>query len=138
MKRVFIFIVTLFVLLLGGCGAQLVQELEPIEQAETIEEISARIDVEAAEFEQQMFGNYVLLDVRSYEEFEEGHIEGATLIPVDEIASRWVEIEEYDKILVYCRSGNRSVTASDILIEAGFDEVYNLLGGIKAWNEYKK
>ncbi|MBT3319065.1 MAG: rhodanese-like domain-containing protein [Clostridia bacterium] len=140
MKKSLIVVIILIALLLIGCSAvnvddteqtqQTAQEPAPAKRAE-------RIDVEPAEFEAQMNGNYVLLDVRSYDEFDEGHIEGATLIPVDELAERWSEIEEYDKILVYCRSGNRSVTASEILLDEGFGEVYNLLGGIGAWSDYK-
>lgn len=141
MKKSLIVAVILVVLMMVGCSAAGVVETEQPQQ--TTQETAVapraqRIDVESKEFEEQMFGNYVLLDVRSYEEFDEGHIEGATLIPVDELADRWVEVEEYDKILVYCRSGNRSVTASEILLDVGFEEVYNLLGGINAWNVYKK
>ncbi len=136
MKKSLIVVMILAALLLVGCSAVNVDDTEQ-PQEEAAAQKAVRIDVESAEFEEQMFGNYVLLDVRSYEEFDEGHIEGATLIPVDELEERWSEIEEYDKILVYCRSGNRSVTASDILLDAGFGEVYNLLGGIGAWSEYK-
>ncbi len=143
MKKSLIVAVILVVLMMVGCSAAGVVETEQPQEEATVQETAPaeraqRIDVESAEFEEQMFGNYVLLDVRSYEEFDEGHIEGATLIPVDELADRWAEIEEYDKILVYCRSGNRSATASDILLDAGFTDVYNLLGGIKAWDVYKK
>ena len=61
------------------------------------------------------------------------------MIPVGELESRLGEISDYkDKpVLVYCRSGNRSVTASNVLIDNGFTEVHNLLGGIGAWNSYK-
>ena len=64
----------------------------------------------------------LLLDVRTQEEYDQDNIEGATLIPVAELEARLKEIEQYkDKpILVYCRSGNRSMTASQILIENGF------------------
>ena len=146
MKKSLIVVMVLVALLLVGCSAVNVDDTEQSKQtaAQSVEvqeetqlERAERIDVTSAEFEAQMNGNYVLLDVRSYDEFDEGHIEGATLIPVDELAERWSEIEEYDKILVYCRSGNRSVAASDILLDAGFQDVYNLLGGIGAWSEYK-
>lgn len=89
------------------------------------------------EFEAQMDGNYVLLDVRTQEEYDAGAIEGATLIPLSELSARVGEIKQYDKVLVYCRSGNRSVAASEILLDAGFAEVHDLQGGIGAWQAYK-
>ncbi len=91
------------------------------------------------EFEAAMEGEYLLLDVRTQGEYDAGHIYDPTLIPVDELGSRISEIEDYkDKpVLVYCRSGNRSTTASNILISNGFTQVHNLLGGIGAWNAYK-
>lgn len=89
------------------------------------------------ELEAQMNGNYVLLDVRTQEEYDEGAIDRATLIPLHELSARIGEIAQYDKVLVYCRSGNRSVAASEILLDAGFAEVYDLQGGIGAWQAYK-
>lgn len=78
--------------------------------------------------------NIVLLDVRTQEEYAEGHIENSLLIPVD-VLEEEAEVKLSDKeapIFVYCRSGNRSVTASKILIDLGYKNVYNL-GGIKDW-----
>ncbi len=70
---------------------------------------------------------HVLLDVRTPAEFAEGHIPGAVNIPVDALQSRDVPV------VVYCRSGNRSATASQILDRAGYETVYDL-GGIIAWS----
>ncbi len=93
--------------------------------------------VNASDFEAAMTGEYILLDVRTLEEYDRGHIEGALLIPHSQLEDRLDELEGYDKILVYCASGNRSVAASQILIEAGFGEVYDLAGGYSAWQSYK-
>jgi rhodanese-related sulfurtransferase len=100
---------------------------------------SIMIDDTPEEFESNMQGDYLLLDVRTQGEFDEGHITDSTLIPVSELERRLDEINEYKNlpVLVYCRSGNRSVTASNILLENGFTNVHNLLGGINAWNNYK-
>lgn len=76
-----------------------------------------------------------LLDVRTADEYHTAHIEDATLIPVAELSNRTEELNKSKKIIVYCRSGKRSVIASGILIEHGFDRVYNVLGGINAWEE---
>lgn len=76
----------------------------------------------------------VLLDVRTKEEYDTGHIKGSILIPVDvleqEAAKKLVDKEAH--IFIYCRSGNRSVTAANILIKQGYKNVYNL-GGINDW-----
>jgi rhodanese-related sulfurtransferase len=76
-----------------------------------------------------------LIDVRSPREFSEGHIEGAKLIPVNELNGRLTEIESLKKkrILVYCHAGSRSASASQILKNNGFTRVSNLKGGITAW-----
>ena len=76
----------------------------------------------------------ILLDVRTKEEYETGHIKDSVLVPVDNLKVE-VEKELKDKealIFVYCRSGNRSVTAANILIELGYKNVFNL-GAIKDW-----
>jgi rhodanese-related sulfurtransferase len=76
-----------------------------------------------------------LIDVRSPQEFSEGHIQGAKLIPVDELNGRLKEIgpPKDKRILVYCHAGNRSASASQILKHNGFTGVSNLKGGITAW-----
>lgn len=76
-----------------------------------------------------------ILDVRTSQEFSQGHIKGAVLIPVSELSDRIQELVPFKNrsILVYCHSGNRSATASRILKKAGFTKISNLQGGIKAW-----
>ena len=76
--------------------------------------------------------DYFLIDVRTPEEFAEGYIETANLIPVNELESRLNEIPKDKIIIVYCRSGNRSRTAAEILINNGFELVYDM-GGIISW-----
>jgi len=77
---------------------------------------------------------YILVDVRTQEEYDELHIQGAALIPVDELAER-AETELPDKdalILLYCRSGARSKTAAETLVELGYTDVHDI-GGITTW-----
>ena len=77
---------------------------------------------------------FVIIDARTQAEFDEGHIEGAILIPEYEITDR-AEEEIPDKdtlILVYCRSGRRSKIAADALIELGYTNVKEF-GGIIDW-----
>lgn len=76
----------------------------------------------------------VILDVRTQEEYDQSHIPGATMIPHTEIEAR-AEAELPDKnqvILVYCRSGNRSKQASEVLAELGYTNVREF-GGIIDW-----
>jgi len=75
--------------------------------------------------------NVTLLDVRTIEEYKEGHLRDATLIPVQALEENigMLKQDKNKKIIVYCRSGNRSVTASRILEANGFTPV-NVKGGI--------
>lgn len=76
----------------------------------------------------------IVLDVRTKDEYDQGHIEGAVLLPVDEISAKAEEVlkDKKEKILVYCRSGNRSATAAKTLIEMGYENVLDF-GGIIDW-----
>ena len=78
---------------------------------------------------------YYFLDVRTAEEHKIKSIPDTDCIPVQEIEKRIVELDKYrdKKIIVYCRSGNRSGTATKILNENGF-KAYNMLGGMNEWN----
>ena len=77
--------------------------------------------------------NYIILDVRTKEEFNDKHIENAILIPYDEIEDRTDELPDKNQlILVYCRSGNRSKTAAKTLAELGYTNVKEF-GGINNW-----
>ena len=77
---------------------------------------------------------YILLDTRTQEEYDQNHIPGALLIPHTEIAQRAdEELPDKDQvILVYCRSGNRSKQASEVLAELGYTHVKEF-GGINTW-----
>ncbi len=80
----------------------------------------------------------IVLDVRTAEEYTGplGHIEGARLIPVQELSLRLADLLDVgdSRIHVVCRSGNRSARATKILREAGFDAV-NVEGGMRAWRQ---
>lgn len=76
---------------------------------------------------------HILIDVRTPAEYAGGHIPNAINIPVDSLQSQLSEIPQGQPVVVYCRSGNRSATASQILAEAGYSEIYDM-GGIIAWS----
>ena len=77
----------------------------------------------------------IILDVREQHEYDSGHIKGAVLLPVGSITEQTAAavIPKKDSVvLVYCRSGNRSKTASQALADLGYTEVYEF-GGISSW-----
>ena len=77
---------------------------------------------------------YIILDTRTQEEYDEGHIPGAIVIPYDEITER-AEEELPDKdqlLLVYCRSGRRSKLAAEALVKLGYTNIKEF-GGIIDW-----
>ena len=75
-----------------------------------------------------------LIDVRESYEFDFCNIEGH-LIPLGEIKYRSDEINKNEKVIVQCRSGQRSATAIAILEQKGFTNLFNLTGGILAWSD---
>lgn len=75
-----------------------------------------------------------IVDVRQPKEYEVGHIPGARLIPLTDLGDRLNEIDPRKPTVVYCASGGRSRIAAQILSGRGFAEIYDLAGGIKAWN----
>lgn len=81
------------------------------------------------------YPDLVVLDVRYKDEYDSGHIYGAVWIPVSELDARIGELagHENHEIIVYCKAGSRSPTAASILDSHGFTRVYNMLGGISAW-----
>lgn len=78
--------------------------------------------------------DYIILDVRTQEEFDEAHIDGAILIPDYEIAAKAESVlkDKDQLILVYCRSGRRSKNAADELVKLGYTNVKEF-GGIIDW-----
>lgn len=77
----------------------------------------------------------LLLDVREDNEYKQGHISNALHIPLGQLGQRLQELDAYrDRpLVVYCRTGNRSDSAAARLRKQGFTTVYNLAGGIVAW-----
>ncbi|PCI43974.1 MAG: hydrolase [Proteobacteria bacterium] len=78
---------------------------------------------------------FIMLDVRTAEEYAEGHIKGATLIPVQVLAERLAEVPKNKQVYVYCHSGTRSARASKMLAKNGFTNIENVMGGIVAWKK---
>ncbi|QGT99353.1 hypothetical protein SYNTR_0760 [Candidatus Syntrophocurvum alkaliphilum] len=98
--------------------------------------IADRNKISPQEVKQKIDENYnmQIIDVRTKEEYLTGHIPNSILIPVDELRVKIHESvpDKEQKIILYCRSGNRSQSAMKILIELGYNNVYDL-GGINDW-----
>jgi glyoxylase-like metal-dependent hydrolase (beta-lactamase superfamily II)/rhodanese-related sulfurtransferase len=77
-----------------------------------------------------------VLDVRSSGEFEGdlGHLEGAHLIPLDELRERLEEVSHDRPVVIVCQSGKRSAMAAEILLRSGYDQVANVAGGLIQWS----
>ncbi len=78
-------------------------------------------------------GTYTLLDVRQPFEYEEAHLPGAKLIPLPALANSLEALNPHQPILLYCAVGGRSRMAAQLLSHHGFEAVYQLQGGIDAW-----
>ncbi len=89
------------------------------------------IDAETAkEWVKKNRNGILIVDVRTPQEHFSGRIPGSKLIPLDELPRRINELNRDTPVLLYCRSGARSLVASRFLLQNGFKHVYNLKGGI--------
>ncbi len=75
----------------------------------------------------------LVIDVREQSEYDEGHIPGITLIPMNSVPGRLSEIPTDKTVVLACRSGNRSGQVFDYLKQQGYTNIHNLKGGIVAW-----
>ena len=131
LNRLIVISVSLLALLLTvGCAQQVASpladyvDLGAVEAATLIQENEANPD-------------FIILDVRTPAEYNAGHIEGALMIDFNADGFR-EKIDQLDRdktYLVYCRTGNRSRGALEIMAELGFPRVYHLVTGIVGWQE---
>ena len=123
MRKLILFLLT--AILLVGCGQANQNNPEAVYMNITAQEAKQIMDSEEG---------YIILDTRTQEEYDEGHIPGAIVIPHDEITDR-AEEELPDKdqlLLVYCRSGRRSKLAAEALVKLGYTNIKEF-GGIIDW-----
>ena len=125
MKRILPLFLLLLLLLTGCGGTASDSSSEDDYQQISQEEAKEMMDTQ----------DVIILDVREQDEYDSGHIPGAVLLPVgtiDEETAAEVIPEKDSTVLVYCRSGNRSKTASSALAELGYTNIYEF-GGINTW-----
>ena len=122
MKKLVILLV-LGLILITGCSKDESMRLESISMKQ-VYDISENMDD---------YPEYVIVDVRSVEEYRSGHIKNAVNVPLPNINE--IDIPKDKKIIVYCRSGSRSLTSAGELYKLGYKYIYNM-GGILDW-EYE-
>ena len=112
-------------IVLSACGQEKENDREAVYMNITAEEAKQIMDTEEG---------YIILDVRTQEEYDQGHIPGAILIPDTEIKAEAENIltDKAQLILVYCRSGRRSKLAAESLVELGYTNIKEF-GGIIDW-----
>ena len=115
----------LAVMMLTACGQDIENDQGAVYVNITAEEAKQIMDSEEG---------YIILDVRTREEYDEGHIPGAIAISHEEVAERAEEVltDKDQLILVYCRSGRRSKIAAEVLVELGYTNIKEF-GGIIDW-----
>ena len=123
MKKLFFFF--LAVMMLTACGQDKENNQGAVYMNITAEEAKQIMDSEEA---------YIILDVRTQEEYDQGHIPGAIVISHEEIAEKAEKVltDKEQLILVYCRSGRRSKIATEALVELGYTNIKEF-GGIINW-----
>ena len=115
----------LAVMMLTACGQDKENDQGAVYMNITAEEAKQIMDTEEG---------YIILDVRTQEEYDEGHIPGAIVISHEEIAEKAEKVltDKEQLILVYCRSGRRSKLAAEALVELGYTNIKEF-GGIINW-----
>ena len=115
----------LAVMLLTACGQDIENDQGAVYVNITAEEAKQIMDSEEG---------YIILDARTQEEYDQGHIPGAIVISHEEIAEKAEEVltDKEQLILVYCRSGRRSKIAAEALVELGYTNIKEF-GGIIDW-----
>jgi rhodanese-related sulfurtransferase len=128
MKNAQIYLLTVLALLLFTTGFA--------QESQSDETTIKRVDKKAFEMAIES-GDYILFDVRTVEEYMDGHIEGAKSLNVldDQFDKTISNLDKSQKYLIYCKSGGRSAKALQKMKEAGFNHVLELEGGYQNWSK---
>lgn len=133
MKKILLVMTLLLVALaVVSCGGA--APAAPAVEEISLESLSASVDVNTVN-DIKARDDVLVLDVREQWEYDEAHIPGVTLLPMNEVPGRLNEIPTDKTVIVTCRSGNRSGQVTDFLRAQGFDNVHNMEGGILAWQQ---
>ena len=119
----------------AASGAETEKQNTPV-----LETMVTHVDAAAATMLLAGGENPTVLDVRTPEEFAEGHIEGAVNVDfkAEDFAGQAAKLDKSKPYLVHCRSGKRSTASLEVFKELGFSQIYHLDGGYLAWEEHAK
>lgn len=125
MKRTYLVIVTILLSVLQSCSGQLISE---------------RLTVDDFETKLSTLKNEQLIDVRTPEEYEQGHLQNSTLIDFRsaDFKDRLSKLDKDRAVMVYCAAGGRSNKTRLLMIDMGFKEVYELKDGFSGWKQAGK
>lgn len=104
-----------------------------MQQRPKITEPFKRISVDEAKSRLDRGGDCVVIDVRKPNEYQNGHVPGAKLIPVDDVLKRQAEIPRDKDVLFVCAVGQRSALACEYAAALGFTRIFNIEGGTEGW-----
>lgn len=134
MKKTVYILITLFLVFLIGC--QKAETPVKTDEPQPSGSVSGTYTSISQKEAKSMIDSedVIILDVREQSEYDEGHLPNAVLIPLGTIEKNAESIltDKQAKILVYCRSGNRSKQGSEILVRLGYTNIYEI-GGINTW-----
>ncbi len=136
MKRHFLYLISISFILFSCKSNSKEYEVSLVNKTETVNSNGKIHNVSVADFQKALqLTDATLIDVRTLQEFEQGHIEGAINIDWYQRSFRnYIQHIRKDKpILIYCRSGNRTSKTSGVLQALGYSEIYNLERGIDQW-----
>jgi phage shock protein E len=120
-----------FVLALTACANS-----TPAPAPNAVDPKNLPVDVDAATVESlRQRPDVMLIDVREPGEYQAGHIPGAVLWPLGDLPKHLDEVPKDKTVIAVCHSGNRSSKATDFLRQTGFDNVYNMQGGMISWEK---
>jgi rhodanese-related sulfurtransferase len=122
-------VIAVVIIVLAGAAFAVLNSNNPGDSAQG----SLPLEINVEQAYQMVDEGAFLLDVRTPEEWDDFHAPQATLIPLDELASRVDEVPKDREIVVICRSGNRSQVGRDTLLTAGHTSVTSVDGGMNAW-----
>jgi rhodanese-related sulfurtransferase len=94
---------------------------------------AASVEISATQAYAKYRQGAFFLDVRSQDEYNQFHVKGSTLIPLDQLPNRVNELPKDKEVVVVCLTGHRSLNGTAILQQAGFKQVFCLSGGLQAW-----
>ena len=100
---------------------------------------SQLLDVKAFDTQMESTKDKIVLDVRTNDEYNQGHLENAVMIDYykPDFKQRLAKLDKAKPVFVYCAAGARSEGAAQALVDLGFKQVYDLRGGMNAWKKAK-